>query len=528
MRHGRFAPALVAVLVTAGIASPARAAWEDWVPAKQVTDADDLLLAVDAVSPVQIVMAGISLKASNPAFPIPTMSPVVYRTQDGGQTVQSLHGNLPEQFGGWVNAVAFTDVTTGWAALGADVWRTTNAGGKWIQATLGSDLTVNDLARFDANTGVAVGTGGRAWRTTDGGATWNAVETGTGADLLCVFFVDGRKGFAAGASSHVETVSGPEGNSADLQRYDDSVVLGTTDGGRTWKVLATLAKDEAADGAGGKKPCPMHFLADMDNGWLVLSRYDSEKERTSESLLYRTRDGGKTWTDTKSDFQVGTLSLMNAPIRVSLVAGMTWKDTLKGHLVGAADTGAQADDGSGNPQPIYRSADLVTADGGKTWTKTDIGVINPFGGMGGGEMPTGDPRPTKGLFLDWFNGVLVGEKGKVWRYRMRCDKQSACAPDGVCDKRAGDDYHYCYPATDTGPDGSGGDAAADRDVWGGTDLAWNDGVAPTLDLPACEGDGCPKARGGGCAGGPGSGGSGAWPAVTALGFLLVLARRARR
>ena len=506
--------ALALALVTTVAAPPALAQWK---ALDKQTNTSDYLLAVDIVSDLQFVTGGMRIDQSS-GFPLP--STVFYTTKDGGQLFQQIQiGSAGGLGGAGVADVAFDSLLDGWAVLGGDVWRTTT-GTAFKKATVTSSGSVTAIARLDANTGVAVGSAGGAWRTTDGAATWTPVQTGTTADLGCVRFIDARRGWAAG---EVPVTIPGEAGAQDTLSYDENVVLGTTDGGASWTILSRFPKDDAANGTGGLQSCPLFFLPDGKTGWLVQTQFDADKQRASNLALLRTGDGGRTWRDLKVDVQVGTLNfMMKVPIKMSYAIGMYWTDDGKhGRVSGAADTGLSSDSGGGGgAQPIYKLVDLTTADGGVTWQKPDYGEMTMD--LTGGQAPAGDPRPMKATIKSWYQGVMVGEKGTVWALGADCKMTSECLEGYECKKPDPKVYAKCYPKGATFSDG-----VLDRDAVGGSDVSGGEGVSPYLDIPVCEGDDCPKSKGGGCAGGTIPAGPGAWPAAMLMVMLLAATRRRR-
>jgi hypothetical protein len=213
------------------------------------------------------------------------------------------------------------------------------------------------------------------------------------------------------------------------------------------------------------------------------------------------------------------------PINMSYAVGMFWTDDGKhGRLSGAADTGMSASGGGGGGDtPVYRLVDLVTHDGGTTWTKPDYGEITMD--LSGGQAPAGDPRPMKATFKGWYQAAMVGEKGTIWTMGADCVKTSECMEGYECKKPDPKVHAKCYPIPG-GP--ADPEVIGDRDAVTGLDGS-GEGTSPTLDLPACEGDDCPKGSGGGgCAGGAIPGGPGAWPAAILMVAVWVAARRSRR
>jgi photosystem II stability/assembly factor-like uncharacterized protein len=120
--------------------------------------------------------------------------------------------------------IAFPTALRGWAVgdLGTIV-KTTNGGRAWKKVPCRSTLPFNAVAFSDARHGFIVGDGGLLWRTSDGGTHWMTKEIGLSDfgmadDLTAVTFVDSRHGWIIDDLSDA-----------------GSVLLRTTDGGKTWR-----------------------------------------------------------------------------------------------------------------------------------------------------------------------------------------------------------------------------------------------------------------------------------------------------
>ncbi len=512
-----------AFVASAALAAPAAAQWK---ALENPTSTDDILAACDIVSDLQFFAGGMALDQSS-GFPMPKT--VFYRTQDGGKLMQPVAVGAG-LFPGSIGAIAFRTLTDGWVALGGDVYRTTN-GGTFGKVTVDADRTITRLARLGDTHGVAVGKEGGAWRTTDGGTSWTPTDTRTKADLDCVHFIDGQRGWAAGPVPVEVDNPDPDARDATLTTYSDTVVLATTDGGATWTVKATLPKVEA-DGEGGRTACPIFFLPDGKTGWMVQALHDMDKQKATKVLLLKSTDGGATWADQDVDVEVGKLKFggfQEMPIHMSYAVGMYWSDDgLFGRVSGSADTGMSGGGGGGGDSPVYKLVDLTTRDGGKSWDKPDYGTIT-FDFTGGGQAIAGDPRPVQAVFKGWYQALMVGEKGTIWTMGADCTKTSECLPGYECRKPDPDVHARCYPKAED-PDATGGsDTAGDRDAVTGTDGA-GEGVSPATDVPACQGDACePSGKsGGGCAGSGLPIGPGAWPAALLMAAYLAWSRRSRR
>lgn len=103
---------------------------------------------------------------------------------------------------------------------------------------------------------IAVGERGHVLVSTDKGVTWQQSEVPTQSMLSAVFFHDASLGWAVG---------------------HDSVILRTTDGGKTWELLNWAPEDET--------PLFDVWFADADNGFAI----------GAYGTFMVTSDGGETW-----------------------------------------------------------------------------------------------------------------------------------------------------------------------------------------------------------------------------------------
>jgi photosystem II stability/assembly factor-like uncharacterized protein len=215
-------------------------------------------------------------------------------------------------------------------------------------------------------------------------ATWSRQKSGTFAWLHAVFFVDGRRGWAAGGKG---------------------ALLSTEDGGASWKLRTPPPTEDALRDI---------FFADELHGWAVCER-DWFRLRTKEearSYLLRTEDGGRTWarvevTGAEVDARlVGvrfagrehgwafgemgalyatadggrTWARQRVPTR-RLLLGAAFLDAQKGWLVGPGPTA------------------LYTSDGGATWRE--------------GSVPSAGARVQAVSFVGARRGWAVGARGLV-------------------------------------------------------------------------------------------------------------------
>lgn len=147
-------------------------------------------------------------------------------------------------------------------------------------------------------------------------AAWEKQRTGTFAWLHSVFFVDERRGWAAGGKG---------------------ALLSTADGGETWEARKPPTEDALRD----------IFFQDAQTGWLVCERsmfMPMEKEE-SVSYLLKTTDGGASWSRVEVT--------RGADVDVKL-AGLRFADREHGWVYG--ELGAL----------------FTTEDGGGSWTRQRV------------------------------------------------------------------------------------------------------------------------------------------------------------
>lgn len=216
----------------------------------------------------------------------------IIRTEDGGESWRPLVYSTSEN--GYLsgNVIHFVDAQSGWlAGHGGSLMRSDDGGRNWTQVPLplreGERPTLWDITFSGASHGWVVGEGGSIFHTEDGGSTWARQENGvpvvrtiskgeaprprepipeleTEPDRLsisAVQFADSEHGFAVGYYADVA----------------ESVILGTSDGGATWR-LERVAPGEVLRSL---------FVLDPEHAWAA-----GDRARTTPQVVLRyTRDG---------------------------------------------------------------------------------------------------------------------------------------------------------------------------------------------------------------------------------------------
>lgn len=171
-------------------------------------------------------------------------------------------------------------------------------------------------------------------------------------------------------------------NELDGWGITETYLVRTNDGGITWYNVTPADVEEVGSTV-------ETFILDNDHAWVQKPDFNNFP---NNGLLYRTRDGGLTWTISSTPFSSGDLSFL---------------DSENGWML--ADLGVGA---GSNAVAVFQ-----TADGGQTWAQTYTNDPNlpeasdslPLGGIKSDLVPI-DTQTA------WVNGVIYSP-GTVYLYR---------------------------------------------------------------------------------------------------------------
>lgn len=174
----------------------------------------------------------------------------------------------------WFNTSYFISAITCWLCLisvtyGEEtvIW-TAESG---VATSLQDDATIHDICFAGRDQVWAVGNQGAVWFSSTGGATWQFVQLDSRLQKFhfhSVQFLTDRVGWIAG------------GNVSKVGRIHQGIILHTTDGGQSWKVISSPSATYIRK---------VHFF-DLENGYAL-----GERSATFPSGVMQTTDSGLTW-----------------------------------------------------------------------------------------------------------------------------------------------------------------------------------------------------------------------------------------
>jgi photosystem II stability/assembly factor-like uncharacterized protein len=274
--------------------------------------------------------------------------------------------------GAWVYSISFADPLHGWIA-GENVLATADGGQTWEFQDIDNPDRLWGVDAVSPSTAVIVGQSGGVFTTVDGGATWVNRLNGMPETTMGIDANDSLHAWAAG-------------------QYGETAY--TVDGGSTWVrvPIGTFGDLDAVD-----------FLSDNTTGWTV--GWNS----IPQSVIYRSDDGGATWTQqfTGGDYtQFYGVAAITRRVAVAVGSGGTWRTTNGGQtwspVPSAQGLLSDVEFRGTIGFAVGNGSILRSADGGASWTDVGPHLV-------------GDP-PLMGVsFADRRNGWAVGFYGTVVR-----------------------------------------------------------------------------------------------------------------
>lgn len=270
----------------------------------------------------------------------------VLSTANGGRN-WSLH-ELPRAYQGFsVAGIHLTDeqhgellvwedgLTAAHTGFMAVAILSTEDGGQHWHVAYRSKLSATAIGteRFQFFGAVGYTFDGQLLRSSDGGSAWTTVTLPKGFTPSHVDFLSAQVGFVAGevCPATPQTMSSGQGSGC---RPD---VITTRDGGTTWSTAFMAPPVE-----GGAYS--LVSFVNAEDGW-----YYVQDTATYRSYLYRTIDGGRSWTVEQPNFAQGLVGRVPPQDMTFITPQIGWAPLNSGPM--------------GLPAGL-----LVTRDGGKTWT----------------------------------------------------------------------------------------------------------------------------------------------------------------
>jgi photosystem II stability/assembly factor-like uncharacterized protein len=298
-----------------------------WVAAPSGSDAD--LWSVSFADPQHGWVVGADAT---------TGGSVLLATTNGGAAWTD---TTPAGLSGSLTNASFGDPAHGFVGTtDGKLLKTSNGGAAWQTLTVAPGykgyLTVDFV---DATHGWVGGTRGRLWKTADGGATWTALPRGMLSSQMSVVqldFLDRHDGWVLAQSD-----------------WGDSMVMTTTDGGRSWQPVS-----------GGDGLITAVCATSATNAWLLGLDYWDNSGFQIPALLEHTTNGGFTWTTT-------TVTAPATPYAIA-ASGDSVCAVGDGILL-STNAGATWQSGSSGQQYWFSAADAVSA--------TDVWAVDSGGAL---------------------------------------------------------------------------------------------------------------------------------------------------
>ena len=243
---------------------------------------------------------------------------------------------------------------------------------------------------------LAVASGG-VWRTENGGTTWTPVFDGEGSYSIGCVTIDPR-------NPHVVWVGTGENNSQRSVGYGDGVYK-SEDGGKSWRNVGLKASEHIGKIVVHPEDSDVVYVAAQGPLWAP----------GGDRGLYKTEDGGKTWTAVLTvDENTGVTDVVMDPRHPDTLIAAAYQR--RRHVFTLIDGGP----GSG----VHK-----TTDGGKTWKKVTGGLPKEEMGRIGLAIAPTDPDTVYAL----VETAAANKAGGTFRSTNRgesWDKQGDYVPGG--------------------------------------------------------------------------------------------------
>jgi photosystem II stability/assembly factor-like uncharacterized protein len=245
-----------------------------------------------------------------------------------------------------VDDLTFASEDAAWAICSGKLYRSTEKGTHWEDAHIDTDFELSHVVFTDSFRGWVVGHDGIIYHTDNGGVAWTQQDSGTDLNLEMVQFVDPLHGWIIG-----------EKRSGAWPLEWSHILLGTSDGGKTWNTLATERQFALRS---------ISFV-NIKEGWGI---------DHSDNILHTT-DGGTTWNKQRTGNGTAMTSIffvsadegwaVGDDILYSNDGGMTWKNQLRQSRPEDGRIEAVAFKDKQHGWAIRINEILSTIDGGKSW-----------------------------------------------------------------------------------------------------------------------------------------------------------------
>lgn len=198
---------------------------------------------------------------------------------------------------------------------------------QWIEQNSGVDKALNDVYCVTQDLVFVVGNNGIILKTTDGGTNWIQKNSGTIQDLMKVQFVNSNVGFALGAGTLLKTIDGGE-------NWNPIDIGGTSNfyfpcglsciSENVFYISSALWFKKTINGGITFETLEVPVGQNIENIQFLTEQIGYKK---GLDKLYKTNDGGTTWTVILNNYDNGPFFFLNQNIGFVNSSGAFYKTT---------------------------------------------------------------------------------------------------------------------------------------------------------------------------------------------------------
>jgi len=205
---------------------------------------------------------------------IPSSIGIILSSTDGGQSweIQRV------ERGQFLCGVHFVDRLTGWVSSDSDlILKTMNGGKSWIMQKAPAKSLWCDVQFINSSQGWILGADGKVLRTEDGGGEWKLSQIAGKNQPFSLSFLDENTGWVVG---------------------ENGIAYESIDAGAHWRARGHELRALLMNPAESAIDFRVVKFVDSNVGFIAADALSKHGEFDAKAVLFKTVDGGRTWTTT--------------------------------------------------------------------------------------------------------------------------------------------------------------------------------------------------------------------------------------